>query len=31
VLKKGLTDELGNPKPAFDDVSQIFGDTPPLR
>jgi beta-glucuronidase len=31
VLKKGLADELGNPKPAFDDVSQIFGDTAPLR
>ena len=31
VLKKGLTDEWGAMKPAFDDVSQMFGDTPPLR
>jgi beta-glucuronidase len=31
VLKKGLTDEAGNPKPAFDDVSQMFGDVEPLR
>jgi beta-glucuronidase len=31
VLKKGLTDEVGNMKPAFDDIGQLFGDTPPLR
>jgi hypothetical protein len=31
VLKKGLTDEYGNKKPAFFDVAKRFADTPPLR
>jgi hypothetical protein len=31
VLRKGLVDELGNRKPAFDDVKTLFGDVPPVR
>ena len=31
VLRKGLVDELGNRKPAFYDVRDMFGDVDPLR
>ncbi len=31
VLRKGLVDEFGNRKPAFEDVREMFGDVPPLR
>jgi len=31
VLRKGLVDELGNRKPAFEDVKTLFGDVPPVR
>jgi beta-glucuronidase len=31
VLRKGLVDEQGNRKPAFDDVKTLFGDVDPVR
>jgi len=31
MLKKGLVDEFGNRKPAFDDVRVMFGDVDPVR
>jgi beta-glucuronidase len=31
VLKKGLVDEFGNKKPAFDDLRQLFGDVDAVR